>query len=407
MVHRYDSTDGDPGVSRETVQRYDFTPIGKAVPTPQGYLKFDANLSRVGVLTYLQADGTKQRELRPPDEVFDAASLESLAGAPVTDLHGGMVNPANHCSLSRGSVGETVRHDARFVTGSVTVQDKGLIDKVASGERREGSPGYTCWLDRTPGDFNGERYDAIQRGIKYNHWALGPANWGRQGSDVALRLDGDDAASVDNPPPAAGSGKESETMTTQRIIKIDGIDYDLSTDAARQAIEQKIAKADGDVKTANGARGELQGKYDALVKDRDDLKTKLDAANDPARLDGLVNARADLVAKARTVVGDEEKLDGLTDRDIRVAVLKKLDEGYDDKGQDDAYIRGRFDVAVASHKPEVKTDGVAAGRRASPSPKPGEKTDGKGEEKVDKYDAVAAEARMRDRNRNAWKQGIN
>ena len=36
-------------------------------------------------------------------------------------------------------------------------------------------------------------YDAIQRGIVYNHAALGPSGWGRQGATVALKFDAGDA----------------------------------------------------------------------------------------------------------------------------------------------------------------------------------------------------------------------
>ncbi len=406
-IPRTDSVLDELGVRMEMVQRYDFTPLGKPRKTSQGFLRFPANLTRVGVLTYRKADGTIQRELRPPEEVFDAQSLETLSGAPVTDLHTSMVNPSNVRQLSMGIVGESVRHDGKFVQGHVTIQDQELIDKVTSGERREGSPGYNCFLDRTPGNWEGEKYDAVQRNIRYNHWGIGPENWGRQGNDVALRLDGGAAASFVNPTPATpGSTVQSQEKAKMKI-RIDGIDYELDSEAAKQAIDKAIEKRDSEAVLASEKNSELQGKYDAVVKGKDELKKKLDEANDPKRVDALVESRADLLSKAREVLGKEEKLDGLTARQVKVKVLQKIDEKFDDTGKVDAYIDGLFDHTIQNHEPESREDGISSARKASPSSKSTTKTDGKGDkDEIDKYDAGAAEERMIARNSEAWKEGL-
>lgn len=176
------------------VQRFDFASIGKKpTRTSQGFLRIDANLTRVGVLLYRNEDGSVRRELRHPDEVFNADSLASIAAAPVTDLHpsDGLVTPDNVGDHRRGHVSDMVTTDSgkRFITAPIYVEDRSLIDLVERGDRRELSPGYTCVLDETPGNWNGERYDAIQRDIRYNHVALGPKGWGRSGSEVALKMD--------------------------------------------------------------------------------------------------------------------------------------------------------------------------------------------------------------------------
>src|SRR5690606_28507268 len=49
---------------------------------------------------------------------------------------------------------------------------------IESGERKEISLGYKCQLDPTPGTWNGESYDAVQKNIVVNHVALGPKGWG-------------------------------------------------------------------------------------------------------------------------------------------------------------------------------------------------------------------------------------
>lgn len=384
------------------VQRFDLTRLGKAKKTPQGFLKYDAALTRIGVLQYRRADGSIQRELRLPEEVFRDDSLETLAGAPLTDLHVAEVTPANVRQVQVGRVGDQIKHDDRFVKSVVTVQDKNTIDKVGRGDRKELSAGYRCRIDATPGVYNGEPYDVIQRDIEYNHVAIGPEGWGRAGGEVALRLDGDAAASLDNevspvipsstnldpPGPRRDQQPRAGESTMKRHIRIDGIEYEVEgNEAAFQAFDRWVTKRDGDekeaseklatvetkadsdAKAATAKFEELQGKYDAQEKDLTENKKKLDEANDPKRLDDLANARADLVGKAREVLGKDEKLDGLTERQIKEKVLEKIDTEVKLDGRSDEYVDGLFDQSVKNHKPK-RADGAAGARAAGTPPPP-------------------------------------
>lgn len=384
------------------VQRFDFSPISKATRTSQGFLRFDANLSKVGVFEYRTVTGSIQRELRHPGEVFHADSLATMGGATVTDLHPGMVDPSNVTSLQKGRVSDSVKHDGKCITGHVTIQDQALIGKIDSGDRKELSPGYQCSVEMTPGVWNGKKYDGIQRSIRYNHVGIGPAGWGRQGSDVSLRLDGSDAASdLDN---LGGDPIRKKEVIVDRMIKLDGIEHKMDSDATRQIIERTIEKADGEVKTAKTELSEMTGKFDGVVKERDELKAKLDSANDPARIDKLVNDRADLVASARKILGDEFKMDGMAGQDIKIAVLKKSDEKFDGTGKEVGYINGLFDYTIKNHKPESREDGLDKARRIASGRQDGNDKGGQNEPEIDHYDAESAEQRMIERNQNAWKQ---
>ncbi len=67
----------------EEVLRFDFNgSSGEFKRTPQGFLRVNARLTKVGIFKY---DGG--REYRSEEEVFRVDSLVSLKGAPVTDLH--------------------------------------------------------------------------------------------------------------------------------------------------------------------------------------------------------------------------------------------------------------------------------------------------------------------------------
>ncbi len=184
------------------VSRFDFCRIDAArvSTTSQGFLIVPGRLTRVGVLDYYRQDGSVYRELRLPEEVFRADSLQTLAGAPVTDLHGGMVSPDNIQALGVGLVGSDVEggSDGAFVTGTATIQRRDTVKAVQDRSRTELSPGYECWVQDEGGVWDGSAYglgralkfDGTQRDIQYNHLAIGPKDWGRSGPDVALRMDG-------------------------------------------------------------------------------------------------------------------------------------------------------------------------------------------------------------------------
>lgn len=178
--------------TKRTVERFDFQRIDAAriVETAQGFLRILGNLTRIGVLPYYRADGSVYRELRLPGEIFRDDSLATMKLAPVTDLHGGMVGPANVQRLQIGVVGEDVGHNEKYVTGSALIQRADSIEAVRTKKRSELSPGYRCWVEDGAGEWHGQKYDGIQRDVIYNHLAIGPKDWGRSGPDVALRMDG-------------------------------------------------------------------------------------------------------------------------------------------------------------------------------------------------------------------------
>ncbi len=59
-----------------------------------------------------------------------------------------------------------------------------------------------------------------------------------------------------------------------------------------------------------------------------------------------VTARVSLVESARKVL-PEIKADGMTDRDLKVAVLTAADSSFKAEGRSDDYLTGRFDTVVA------------------------------------------------------------
>lgn len=171
--------------------------VSKLTRTPTGGIRVPARVSRTGVLVYQNADGSSFREYRPESEAFHPDSLKSLEDAVVTVGHplNEMVSPATSSRYGVGHVRGPGRRDGRFVLSELAVLDAKAIGAIDARELSDISSGYTCRLEQGPGTTpDGERYDAIQRDVRYNHVALLPAGAGRAGRDVSLRLDASAAA---------------------------------------------------------------------------------------------------------------------------------------------------------------------------------------------------------------------
>src|SRR5687768_4092559 len=138
--------------------RFDAGRLGKIERTPQGGARIPAALTRTGVLTYTNADGTTRRELRPPEEVFRQDSLDTLRSATVTEGHAAWITPENFREFNRGHVAEgSVRQDGELVAAQLVVQEAASIKRIDTRELTELSMGYTCDYDATPGEWHGQR----------------------------------------------------------------------------------------------------------------------------------------------------------------------------------------------------------------------------------------------------------
>jgi hypothetical protein len=383
-VSRFDSADRE--------QRFDImsSPFSSVKTTSQGFLRIPATLTRVGVLEYTRADGSTVRELRPPDEVLKADSLSTLRAAPVTDDHHGLVDPSNIATLSIGVVADDVRNDGRLVRGEVVVNRKDGIEGVNSRRLVEVSPGYSCRIDNSAGEFEGERYDQIQRDIVYNHVALGGEGWGRSGPEVALRLDA--AVSIVND--ESTTPKQEISKMKKIKIRLDGITYEIEVPEALAAtFEEAFAKAETERADAADKIASLEGAKDAADKKATDLEKRLDAATAPAALEKLVADRL-AVVKHATELAPELKCDGLSLEEIRLAALKE--SGFDAErldGKSAAYIEGAFENA--SPKATESSEG---------GPGVSNKPPVKREDAKDERTAEDARLEMEERNRNAWKK---
>lgn len=347
------------------------TSAGKPIKLANGWLRVDALLTRTGVFTYFNVDGTQRRELRLDSEVFSPAALKSFALVPVTDTHPpDFLTAENTREYARGAVGESPKQDGRHVAAPLLVTDAELISKLEAGEARELSCGYTCDLEMTPGEHNGEKYDAIQRHIVGNHVAV--VARGRAGATARVRMDSAAVAVVrlDSEPGGLPVDPPNNQEQRVKIIRIDGVDFEVGSDAAAQAFAKFTARVDAE-------KAELQGKIAAGEKASSVLQAKLDTASEentklkadlaalPAKLAEGAKVRADLESRARIVVGAKFDLSKLDAKGIRTTVLERLVKGIKLEGKTDGYVEARFDSELERFEAEAKTDATAAARRVA------------------------------------------
>lgn len=355
-------------------QRYDRGTFKPGHRTPEGYLYADALATRTGVFEYRRADGTVQRELRPHDEVFDAESLASLGRKPVTLQHPPEpVGPGNISQYGAGAVGERiVEAEGGFVQVSLAIHRQDAIAAIDGG-LRELSCGYTCELDPTPGEWQGRRYDAVQRRIRYNHLAI--VDTGRAGPEVRLRLDADDAIMIDSQPPKQDGVTHKKRGNPMATLTIDGVTHEVEDAALAQKVADKIKLLDQTSQRADAAeqkRDELQGKHDALQAEVEKLQKERDDSSDrEAWFNARFQERNELLGLAQQLKVDQ--VDKLDNAALKRAIVQAYSPDLKLDGKSEGYLEGSLEIIKHSiAQREQHLDGLARAIVPPAIPQPGQ-----------------------------------
>ena len=320
----------------EKMQRYDNYAI-TATKTDEGFIKDAPIIGRTGILEYRNVDGSIRREYRPPEEAFNADSLASIRGKPITLGHHGLVSSANYREAKPvGTVISDGRQDGNNIRADVVIYSLDTDD-------RELSCGYQTELEETSGVTpEGEHYDAIQRNIVYNHLAIVPR--GRAGN-ARLNMDGEQIL-------------ESEVEKMSKKIKLDnGIEYDVPAEV-EVAFGAMIAKADEQKKELDA----MTAKFDSATAEIEKLKQ--DAAKAEADFKAKFDEMVKTTIELRTIASKHgiEKADEMSNDEIKKAVVAKVHPNLNLDGKSAEYIEVAFDLAK-----EVETthqDAMAEQRKA-------------------------------------------
>lgn len=351
--------------------------LAKAERVAGGGVRVPATIAPVAIYTYKRGDGTITREFFPPEEAGRLESLRSLRDAPVTMLHPEgkrMVSPETYQRDSIGHVSGEPSFDGKGVNAGLVVQAADPIRRIDAKEITEVSPGYNVLLDPTPGEWRGQRYDAVQRHRTYNHVAIGPAGWARGGKEASLRIDGVDDVAIEverfdnnEPAPERRVERNDSAMKTE---KIDGIELEIGTAAWAQArairdqrLDSERKALDERVKVAETKATEASARADAA-----EARVKaLEAEGSPEKLAARVAARTELLGRVRPVLGADGEVrkdakDGkLTDplalktdlELMRMTLAKRAPDFREDgipESQREVYVRARFEAELATNK---------------------------------------------------------
>ncbi|MFY0735626.1 DUF2213 domain-containing protein [Aurantimonas sp. NFXS3] len=352
------------------------TVSGATRRTADGFLVATAKSVRVGIQHYAGhecgvADKAIVSIYRSPEEVFSQDSLQSFSHAPVTIDHPSeQVSADNWRELAVGEVSTAAQVDGKWVSLPLILKDAKAIAALDSGKRQL-SAGYVCQLDMTPGTTpEGEAYDGRQVGIKINHLAL--VDRARAGDEARIGDSADDAGNRTTTwgatPLQDHTPKEPPMADLTTVVVGDSAVQIAASDAAKlEAFKASMTRALADAENAHtvavAAKDEEIAKAHAAL---DDAKGKILSDAD---LDKRVQDRGDLVALAGAIAKDV-KTTGVSDADIRKAVVvAKLGDAAVE-GKSAAYVDARFDILAEDAK--KGTDPVA---RALADGKPAPVTD--------------------------------
>ena len=208
------------------VVRLDSVPLDKAYYTDEGYLADRPVLTSTGIFEYTNPDGSIRRELRLPEEVFKPESLKSYRGKPIVITHdAGLITKDNVHENSVGTILSEGYRSGNNVVADIVIHD---TDAMKNAGLKELSLGYNLDLDETPGVWNGQPYDAIQRNIIINHLAL--VLEARAGDQARLNIDSRDHNE---------KGETTMSMKTKKRGRADGA---MSPEELNKAIEEYKAR---------------------------------------------------------------------------------------------------------------------------------------------------------------------
>lgn len=331
-----------------------------------GYVEIKGNpLSKVGVFPYLGREiGAPEPDriykvYRPEDELSSPETIASFRLMPLVDEHAMLGDEADGFTPAerkgvQGVIGEDVYFDAPYLRGNLKIYSESARGLVRSGAKRELSPGYRFKLDPTPGTFNGEAYDAIQREIRANHLAL--VEEGRTGPDVAVLDSAAHLCALDS-----ALLKEALTMADEMNPASEGSGQDLDLKSQIKAILAEI-KAEEEIKEAGAELG--------MGGDADPAPTPAatDPAADPATkaMDALTKEVADLRKQLSTAQDSGAVIAGIAQRDALYAKVSPFIGAFDHASMTAdalaAYAVKKLEVPCAAGSERIALDAWLHGR---------------------------------------------
>lgn len=314
------------------VRRLDSIQLDKTYFTEEGYLIDHPIVTSVGIFEYTNPDGSTRRELRLPEDVFAPESLASYKGKPIIITHdAGYVDKGNVEEETIGTILSEGYRDGDNVRAEIIIHN---TDAMKQCGLRELSLGYNLRLEETPGVWEGQPYDAIQRDIVINHLAL--VGQARAGEQARLNIDARDSNTT---------LKGGKLMSDKKTRK-DGMMSPDEMNAAVEAFKQRRAER---MKSGDEGVAEDTVTDTAVAQEGDEGVTETPAPAEDNQ-DGvqMVKDRRD----RRDAEGDPE------DMDKAMGVIAQQDEDIDTLlGIIDCLKAANVDLDGEDETPAAEEDG--------------------------------------------------
>lgn len=335
------------------------------VADSNGWYRVERNpISRVGVFDYLgRSIGAPEpdkvyRVLRHPDELGAADTLDSFRTVPIISDHAMLgsvdlgLTPAARKGVG-GTTGDRVEFDAAsgILYSNIKIFDESLAAEINAG-KRELSCGYRCAYDFTPGEYNGEKYDVVQRRMRGNHVAV--VRKGRMGSDIAVL---DHQFTYDH----------VDVLELKPVLDKETLD---AIDAAAAKATQTIVAAQPDL-IAKAVADAMPAALAAAKADKKDDEDEGDKAEDKAQA-GLDAALAEIASLRQQLAAQPKALDAkevmtaAADRDALYQRVKPF-VGVFEHGAMDAddlakYAADKLGIKAAAGQERAALDGFLHNR---------------------------------------------
>lgn len=372
--------------------RYDTqTEIRKWFSTPQGYLRVPATISRGNcILTYKTVDGKEVKEFRPEEEVAKIESLETAKSLPILKNKHVMININNPSIKTDGITSDIVEYKDDLIYTELIVTNLDTIKAIQDKKLVDISPGYICDVEQKSGEYNGKRFDSIQRNIVYNHIGLLPKNHGRQGSRVGIRMDSEGNLIVMEGKKSMSEKKENSGIKVS--LRFDNQDIVLTLlDESPISKLHEIEKRFDSLQLMEKQVEELTGELKGVKKNLEEAEKNLEHVQSTEHLDSLVEERLSIIEKAKSIKSDLDFKK--TNQEIKLDTLEAFglskDEFKDSFGNfSPTLIDGAFKVLKNNNNNNIT--GII--------------TDPKKRVEI-KTDSIDQKSKMNDRIKNRWKLG--
>ncbi len=356
------------GYSQEQASAIAYKEAGKLtkdgsarISDQNGFFEIKNNpISKVGVFPYsgrmIGGDDPDKiyNVYRPAEELGSEACIESFRLVPFVDEHhmiGDGAMPAEQKGV-HGVTGEDVYFDDDTLYSNIKVFSESLANLIEGG-KRELSLGYRCIYEFAPGEYNGVKYDAIQRNIRGNHLAL--VEEGRMGHEVAV-LD-----------------SMVFTFDTKEIFQMNEENNEVATDAEPVTLESlaaQVAELMSFMQKLKPLEEEEHGSLDEDVEVAEDEEVVAEDEDVPAKAEGMdaaevkrqvikeIAQRDNLYKKLSLVIGAFDHAE-MSLKDMADYGATKLGLDHKSVGAVESYLSGFASAKV------VKANGMDSAPKSS------------------------------------------